>query len=99
MAWTCIHNLWVVLGQCAQCYPCEASEQKMGQKLKAKWKEIDHMTSKKVCPMSLKINVHDGQNKFEVNISQKIANFRPSICEDVNLAPTLNVHNSNGIKS
>ena len=28
-------TLYVVLGPCAQCCPCEASEQKMGQKLKA----------------------------------------------------------------
>ena len=40
MAWTCTHNLKEVLGPCAQCCPCEALEQKMGQKPTAKWKEI-----------------------------------------------------------
>ena len=32
--------LWVVLGPCAQCCPCEASKQKWGQKPKSTSKEI-----------------------------------------------------------
>ena len=35
MAWTCTNNLRVVLSPCAQYWPCEASEQKMGHKLKS----------------------------------------------------------------
>ena len=39
MAWTCTHNLRVVLGPCAQYYPSEASEQKWvkNRKLKNMW--------------------------------------------------------------
>ena len=39
--WTCTHNLRVILGQCAQCYSYEASEQNIGQKSTAKRKEIE----------------------------------------------------------
>ena len=39
-AWSCTHNLSVVLGPCAQCFSCEASEQKMVQKPTAKRKEL-----------------------------------------------------------
>ena len=35
------HNLRVVLGPCMQCCPCEASEEKMGQKSTAKRNEIE----------------------------------------------------------
>ena len=34
MAWTYTNNLRVVFGPCTQYCPCEASEQKIGQKLK-----------------------------------------------------------------
>ena len=41
IAWTCTNNLRVVLGTCAQCCSCEASEQKVGQNPKAKQNEIE----------------------------------------------------------
>ena len=42
------------------------------------------------------INVNDGQNKFEVHISNKlarIANLQPKIGQDATFAQTFNGHN------
>ena len=47
--------------------------------------------------LPLRINANNGQNQFEVHISQnmaKIANLQPKIGQDVTFAPTLNGHNS-----
>ena len=41
MAWACTHNMRVVLVQCAQYCPCEASEQKMDRKPKTYKNEIE----------------------------------------------------------
>ena len=50
-----------------------------------------------VCPLTLNINVNDGQNKFGVHISKneaKIPDFRPKIGQDAPFAQTLNGHKS-----
>ena len=52
MAWTCTHNLRVVLGPCAQYYPCEASEQKWtkNRKLKNMWCQ-NQIKMAELCPL------------------------------------------------
>ena len=74
MAWTCTYNLRVVLDPCAQYCPCEASEQKMGQKPTAKLKEI------KLIPKIKKRVIHGfwAQNDFG-GLNQKSAYY--VICE------------------
>ena len=45
MAWTWTYNLRVVLGSCAQNWPCETSEGKRGHKPKATRKELEKWPS------------------------------------------------------
>ena len=62
MAWTCAHNyLRVVLGPCAQCCPCKAAGQKMGQKPTARRadhfggvdREIGWKNDRELCPFKV----------------------------------------------